>query len=252
MVETSSEHLALTGTTAAKRSLDPMVQLALVAGGGLVLVPVLSGALAQGLSGGVGLSVLGYLVGAVLAAALMRRGYPHATLGLCNVVTLFRLTLVAALLAPLAGGTAPWGVVVAIAALALSLDGVGGWLARRAGHVSDFGARLDMEVDAALAMILALNAWAAGTTGAVVLMLALPRYAFAAAALCVPWLDRPVPDRLSRKAVCVLQLSTLIVLQIPPFADAVPGYGVAAVGAALLWSFARDVVWLWQTARPAK
>ena len=94
---------------------------------------------------------------------------------------------------PLAGGAAPWAVF-AVAALALALDGIDGWLARREGLTSGFGARFDMEVDSALALILALNAWAAGTAGAIVLLIGLPRYAFAAAALAFPWLDRPRPS----------------------------------------------------------
>jgi phosphatidylglycerophosphate synthase len=192
------------------------------------------------------LSLGGYLVGAGLSLGLMRRGFPHDSLGMCNLVTLTRLALACALLAPLAGGAAPWAVF-AVAALALALDGVDGWLARREGRVSAFGARFDMEVDSALALILALNAWAAGTTGAVVLLIGLPRYVFAAAAWAFPWLDRPVPERFSRKAVCVLQLGTLIALQLPPVAAGLADPVVAVVALALFWSFGRDVLWLWRT-----
>lgn len=187
-----------------------------------------------------------YGIGAGLALALLRRGYPHRDLGLCNLVTLARMALVAALVAPLAGAANPW-VVFAVAAVALSLDGVDGWLARREGRVSDFGARLDVEVDAALAMILALNAWAAGTTGAIVVMLSLPRYAFMAATRLWPWLARPLPERFSRKVVCVLQMATLIALQLPPLASGLANPLVAAVVAALVWSFGRDVLWLRRT-----
>lgn len=192
-----------------------------------------------------GLALLGYGIGAVLAFGFMRRSYPHDGVGLCNLVTLIRLALCAALLAPLVAASVPWAVF-AVAAIALALDGVDGWLARREQRVSEFGARFDMEVDSALALILALNAWATGASGAVVLLIGMPRYVFAVASFALPWLARPVPERFSRKAVCVLQLATLIALQLPPVASSVANPVVAVVAAALIWSFGRDVVWLWR------
>jgi phosphatidylglycerophosphate synthase len=188
----------------------------------------------------------GYVAGAVLAIGLIGRGYPHESLGFCNLVTLIRLALAAALLAPLVASADPWAVF-AVALLALALDGVDGWLARREQRVSAFGARFDMEVDSALALILAVNAWAAGTTGPIVLLIGLPRYVFAAAAWAFPWLDRPAPDRFSRKGVCVLQLATLIALQLPVLAAELANPVVAVVAAALVWSFGRDILWLWRT-----
>jgi len=191
------------------------------------------------------LALAGYVAAAGLALNLMRRGYPHERLGLCNLVTLIRLTLAAALLAPLVGPAAPWAVFV-VAAIALGLDGIDGWLARREGQVSAFGARFDMEVDSGLALILALNAFAAGTAGILVLLIGLPRYAFGVAGAVLPWLRRPAPERFSRKLVCVVQIATLIALQLPPVATSVANPVVAVVAAALIWSFGRDVMWLWR------
>jgi phosphatidylglycerophosphate synthase len=211
------------------------VGLVLASGLGLVGPDVVALALAVG----------GYLAATALAMGLMRRGYPHDGLGLCNLVTLTRMALAAALLVPLVGTAAPWAVF-GIASLALALDGLDGWLARREGRESAFGARFDMEVDSALALILALNAWAAGTVGAIVLLIGLPRYVFLAASRALPWLAEPVPERFSRKAVCVAQIATLIALQLPPLAASVANPVVAVVALALLWSFGRDVVWLWR------
>ncbi|MEM7693265.1 MAG: CDP-alcohol phosphatidyltransferase family protein [Pseudomonadota bacterium] len=225
------------------KALPPSTRLC---GAGLAGLPLVLGAaflLVGANFAALALAVGAHTVGFALALRLVRRGYPHPDLGLCNLVTMARLALTAALVAPLAGAANPWSVF-AIAAIALSLDGADGWLARREGRVSSFGARLDVEVDSALALILALNAWAAGTTGAVVLLLGLPRYAFMAAAQVYPHLSRPLPERFSRKAVCVLQAATLIALQLPPLAMTFSDPLVALVGAALIWSFGRDVVWL--------
>ncbi|SEN51155.1 Phosphatidylglycerophosphate synthase [Pseudorhodobacter antarcticus] len=214
---------------------------------------VLVGAVVVGLVGvstpAVLLAMAGYALGVALAIALIRKGFPHPALGLCNVVTLARLALTAALLAPIVSlGPAPWAVF-AVAAIALILDGADGWLARRAGRVSDFGARFDMEVDAALGLILALNAWAAGTVGPEVLIIALPRYVFVAAAYLWPWLNGALPQRFSRKAVCVLQIGGLIALQMPILPPLVPAALVGLIAAALMWSFGRDVVLLWRHRR---
>ncbi len=195
---------------------------------------------------GLTLALAAYLAAARLAHKAMRQTYPHPTLGLCNLVTLTRLGLTSVLLVPLVADVKPW-TVFGVAAVALALDGVDGWLARRDGLVSDYGARFDMEVDSALALILALNAFAAGTVGAIVLLIGLPRYIFVGATLALPWLARPVLDRFGRKAVCVVQIATLIALQLPQVAASVANPVVAIVALALIWSFGRDLVWLWWT-----
>jgi phosphatidylglycerophosphate synthase len=175
----------------------------------------------------------------------MRQHYPYADLGLCNLVTLGRLLLTSALLAPLTAPGAVWGIV-AVASIALTLDGIDGWLARREARESAFGARFDMEVDTALGMILALNAWAAGIAGPLVLLLGLPRYLFALAAWLWPWLDRPLPDRYGRKVVCVAQIAALIALQLPALSGAAGMAIVTVTLVALGWSFGRDVLWLYR------
>jgi phosphatidylglycerophosphate synthase len=186
----------------------------------------------------------GFYVLALGMAVRALRGYPHDSVGLCNVVTLFRLVLVCGLIAMLVTPAAgPWAVF-AVATGALVLDGVDGWLARRGDHVSDFGAAFDMEVDAVLALVLALYAYSSGQAGAIILLLGVPRYLFWVAQFPVPWLSGPLPARFSRKLVCVVQIGVLIAVLVPgigpPLSDVLAG-GAAA---ALLWSFGRDIIWL--------
>jgi phosphatidylglycerophosphate synthase len=191
-------------------------------------------------------STIVYAFGVAAAARLMRHTYPHDRLGLCNVVTMSRMVLMAALVAPLASAKGdPW-LVFPLALVAFSLDGIDGWLARRERLVSEFGARFDMEVDSALALVLALLALASGNAGPLVLMLGLPRYIFVAASVVLPWLDRPLPDRYSRKVFSVVQLATLIMLQLPTLPDRPMHLLVALATAGLVWSFGRDIAWLWR------
>jgi phosphatidylglycerophosphate synthase len=226
--------------------LGPSGDLALAAAGGALAVPALGAALGGTAAPALAGALVVYALGAGLATRAMLRRYPHEGVGLCNLVTLVRLVLTCALIAPLLSGTAAhWGLFV-VAALALSLDGLDGWLARRQRLASGFGARFDMEVDSLLALVLALMAWTSGTAVAAVVLLGLPRYAFGAAGLVLPWMRRDLPDRFSRKAVCVLQLGTLIVLQLPFVPGAVAGLLVAVACGALGWSFWRDIAWLRQ------
>lgn len=192
------------------------------------------------------LAVVFYVLAAALTAWFVARDYPHARLGLCNYVTLLRLVLVCALgVHVLGGGGASW-VFLTLALVALALDGVDGWLARRQGLASAFGARFDVEVDALLALVLAVNAAMTPQIGLVAVVLGLPRYVFVLASQGMPWLRGPLPERFSRKVVCVLQLGALIALQAPGL-PLVPALGLmAATALALLWSFAVDILWLWR------
>lgn len=242
-----------TRTPGAPNATDAASRLPVVAQflavGGLFLVGV--AAVSAVLTGGV--TTLGTLVALGLYAAFLGfgamglRGFPHGTLGLCNVVTLFRLILVAglvaALLTPGAGAMALFGV----AAIALSLDGLDGWLARRSGHQSDFGARFDMEVDAVLALVLAGLAYFGGHAGAFVLMLGLPRYVFWLAQVPMPWLNGDLPERFSRKLTCVVQIGVLIAVLLPIFSRFTADLLVAAAALMLVWSFAWDIRHLWRT-----
>lgn len=210
---------------------------------------VLAAALAVALVGldpvPLGLVFAGFLVGAIFSLGVMRQGYPHPVLGSGNLVTLVRMALIAALLAPILGSAVPWTVVV-VASLALLLDGADGWLARREGRVSDFGARLDTEIDSAFTLVLATSAWVTGIVGPLVLLLAFPRYGFVAAARFLPWLKAPLPESFARKVVCVTQVVVLIVLGFPLTPVWLVVLAVVVGSTALVWSFGRDVLWLWR------
>ena len=192
------------------------------------------------------MAVAVFCLASVAAGWVLHRDYPHDRLGFCNYVTLVRLGLVCALMAPpMVGGYLSWPFF-ALAAVALSLDGVDGWLARREDLVSASGARFDVEVDSVLALVLALNAALSSDIGLAVILLGLPRYAFGIASHALPWMRRQLPERFSRKAVCVLQLGTLVALQAPILPPIAAVVAVPIVAVALVWSFSKDASWLWQ------
>lgn len=216
----------------------------LVAGGALMLgsATLMTGASPLGITA----STVGYCIAAAFALVVFQRGFPHPTLGSGNLVTIGRMGLIASILAAVGGTANPWMVVV-IASVALALDGVDGFLARRENRVSTFGETLDMEVDSIFTVILGVGALVAGTIGPLVLLLVLPRYLFVAASWIAPWLRGSLPESMARKVICVVQVIALISLQVPGFWGGFTIPIVLAVGGVLLWSFGRDVVHLWRT-----
>lgn len=222
--------------------------LALVAGGGLVLVELFP-ALASGFALAIWLNAA---LTAGVVALLWREGdrtFGHPRLGACNAVTHLRGSLACLMAMPLAAPAAltdprlAW-TVFGLGLLVLCLDGVDGWLARRAGLQSAFGARFDMETDSVLALLLAGLAWAGGAAGPAVMLLGSARYLFWGACFIWPWLAAPLPPRWSRKAVCVLQLGTLLALQAPVLPERVGAVAAILVAVVLAWSFLLDIRWL--------
>jgi phosphatidylglycerophosphate synthase len=204
-----------------------------------------------------GLGPAGWLAGiacavilsAILTLSLHRSGI-HS-LGPAGLVTLARAELVGGVTAlvttDLAGGDTPVWFIVVLATVALILDGVDGHVARRTGTVSALGARFDMEIDAFL--ILVLSVFVAGSTGAWVLAIGAMRYVFVAAAWVAPWLRAPLPPSLARKTVAALQ-GIILVIASAGVAPRPVVAGLAGLALALLvWSFGRDIGWLWRNRR---
>jgi phosphatidylglycerophosphate synthase len=208
------------------------------------------------LAGTVGLGVTGWLVGSacgLVTAAGLWHGLARSgseVLGAANQVTLTRATLVGgvtALVTDALIGPANAAAVVGLAAVALVLDGLDGWVARRTGTVSALGARFDMEVDAFL--ILVLSVYVARSVGPWVLAIGAARYAVWAVGWVLPWMRTPVPPRYWRKPVAAIQGIVLTAA----VADQLPGVAInlaIAVAMVLLAeSFGRDVVWQWRRHR---
>lgn len=219
-----------------------------------VAVLVFAVSVALGMAAGLGLdyTAKALLVVAVGAWLVWRTlgAHPHPRFGPANRVTLARLgsmALLAALVGedlprpPLAAmPTAAWWLVV-VATVTAVLDAADGALARRSGLASAFGARFDMETDAAFTLVLCALVLQAGQAGAWVLAAGLMRYAFVAAARPWPWLAGALPPSPRRQTVCVVQITTLIVCLgpiVPPWLAAT----LAALSLVLLTvSFAIDV-----------
>ena len=220
--------------------------------GGLVAGLVVQLVLLSGLAATVGLTPGGWVAGLLCAvvtnvavARALRAG--GRRLGAADVVTLFRAMLACAAAALVVDS---WqqrpalAALVALASTALALDAVDGWVARRTRSISEFGGRLDGEVDAFL--IAVLSVYVARSAGWWVLALGAARYVFAVAGWVLPWLRARLPFRYWRKVVTATQgiVLTAVAADVTP---PVVTYAALAVAAALLAeSFGRDVWWLWR------
>ena len=209
---------------------------------------VLLGALATT----VGLSAAGWLAGVtcgvITSAALAYGLYRYRVEGLRHAdwVTLARATLaigVAALVADSFDRPAPVRMLVSFSALALALDAVDGWVARRTRSTGTLGARFDGEVDAFL--ILVLSVYVARSAGVWVLAIGVARYAFLAAAWPLTWMRAALPERDWRKVVAATQGIVLTVAAASVLPLALTQAALVAAVALLAESFGRDVWWLW-------
>lgn len=166
-----------------------------------------------------------------------------------NQLTLARALLVIMVLAaiplPELSQSGVW-LLLALSVLALLLDGVDGWLARRWHLQSSYGARFDMEVDAAFMMGLCVLLLVLERSGWWVLWIGALRYLFWGAGFIWPGLQRPLPPSERRRWVCGWQVVSLL-MALPGILP--PMLTLWVLGSALgllVYSFARDTVWLIQ------
>ncbi|HTU95349.1 MAG TPA: hypothetical protein VMF14_05875 [Solirubrobacteraceae bacterium] len=191
---------------------------------------------------------VGIASGLITNAALSRglTYYRTERLNPADWVTLVRATLTVGVAALIAGSFArhvPVALLVALAGIALALDAVDGWVARRTRSAT-LGAHFDAEVDAFLIFI--LSVYVARSLGAWVLAIGLARYAFLAAGWPLCWLRAELPPRFWRKTVAAVQGVFLVIAAAQVFPAIVNGIIVAVALVLLAESFGRDVWWLWR------
>lgn len=230
----------------ARSALVLRVRLGLMAALGGAVVAVAAAALTPVLGAGAWYpwrAACVYLAVMMLAVAAIAGGHPHATPGPANRVTAVRAmgaALAAGLIGEPAGPAVAW-MAAAAAGTALALDGVDGWLARRSGMASAFGARFDLEIDALLILVLSILVWTHGRAGPWVLAAGLMRYAFVAGGWLWPRLARPLPSSARGKTVAVAATAGLVAGLAPAVPAHTAGAIAAGVVALLAWSFAVDI-----------
>ena len=194
-----------------------------------------------------GLGAAGWVVGVVCAVTMATALARGDGWGPASWVTLARATLavgVAALVAASFAHDTPVALLVTLSSVALALDAVDGWVARRTGTASALGARFDGEVDAFL--IGALSVYVAPEYGAWVLAIGAARYLFGAGEWLVPWMRAPLPPRRWRKVVAATQGVVLTVAAAGVLPHAVTQALLAIALVLLAASVGECTWWLWR------
>lgn len=181
---------------------------------------------------------------------LARRAGVLQQFGWANFITsiraVFASVLIGALIAaPITVGS--WGIPC-LAAIALILDGLDGYVARRLGTSSTFGHHFDREVDSALVLILTMLLWLSGEIGIWIVAAGLMRYLLLGAGLVWPTMAQHLPESRFRSVVCAALIGALL-LCLTPVVEGVLATAVAGAAlSALTLSFAKDLIWLLKNA----
>jgi phosphatidylglycerophosphate synthase len=156
--------------------------------------------------------------------------------GWANAVTALRVALIWAVGARLT--KAPEPLLAVLVLVLYSLDGLDGYLARRRGTTSEFGALFDMEADAYFVLTVELVAFQRGEVGAWILVTGALRYVYVLVRAFVPAPRPDVPrSRFGRLAFTALVLGLFFLFALPGEI----GQACAFFGSALvILSFARS------------
>jgi phosphatidylglycerophosphate synthase len=109
---------------------------------------------------------------------------PSGSFGIGNGVTALRL-LVASSVGLVPDAVPTWVLGVVVFGV-FALDGLDGWLAKRHGETSEFGAHFDMETDAYFVLLIGIELTTRGRYGAWVLSAGLLRYVYVLTLALVP------------------------------------------------------------------
>jgi phosphatidylglycerophosphate synthase len=213
--------------------------------------PVVAGAAAVVLSRGHhvamatlgGATIAGALPAALAATSVLRRrpmtSTPADRVTLSRAVLASGCAAIAVLVLLTAVAARTWWLF-ALTVPALVLDAVDGVVARRTGTASVAGARLDMEVDAGVLVVLCCAV--APVVGAWVLLIGAMRYLLFVVARLRPPLRTTLPRSQFRRVVAALQGIMLAVAIAPVIPVSLARAGLGLALALLLASFASEAV----------
>ena len=167
----------------------------------------------------------------------------HELATLPNAITGLR-ALVCASLPLWFARLSPLSFTAAVFAL-LAVDGIDGMVARRTGRTTAFGARLDLEADAFLTMMLCLLLHHGALVPAWVLVAGLLRYFYAAAIALVPARGEEPRSQLARMSAGLLIFTLAFSFLLGPrWAPLAAGVGTVLVSG----SFLRSLYWSYRRA----
>jgi phosphatidylglycerophosphate synthase len=141
----------------------------------------------------------------------------HKVMHLQNIITLFRLGAGGGVLCWMSARPELTLYKFCILSAAALTDVVDGIIARRRGS-TDFGAKLDMEVDAFFTLFLSVNGFVFARMGAWILAVGLMRYGYEFILLLLPEVEKfPTFVKYGEKTICAFTVIALISITAPFF-----------------------------------
>lgn len=128
--------------------------------------------------------VLGALSFAVLVVQWRGHHTPSGAFGLGNAITVLRWLMASSV--GLVPDPVPTWALGCVVLGVFALDGLDGWVAKRRGETSEFGAHFDMETDAYFVLLLGIELFTRGRHGAWILVPGSLRYVYVLALALVP------------------------------------------------------------------
>jgi len=186
------------------------------------------------------------LVSFVTLVALCRGAHtPSGAFGWANGVTALRFALASSI--GLVPASVPLWVLGLTVLVVFALDGLDGWVAKRRGESSEFGAYFDMETDAYFVLLAGIVLVQRGRYGAWVLVVGLLRYVYVLTLTLVPARGGEQPrSSFGRHAFTSLMLGLSLGMVLgEPFGTVATALGCGLVTA----SFVRSFYWSYGRAR---
>jgi len=182
--------------------------------------------------------VIAGLLSFVVLLVSCRGGYtPKGVFGVGNAVTALRW-LIASGVGLVPDSVPTWGLGGVVLGV-FALDGVDGWVAKKRGETSAFGAHFDMETDGYFVLLLGIELFTRGRYGLWILGVGLLRYVYVLALAVFPARRGDIPRfRFGRHAFTGLMLGlTLGMVLGDPLGTVATLLGCGLVTAAFVHSF---------------
>jgi phosphatidylglycerophosphate synthase len=141
------------------------------------------------------------------------------------------------------------GYFALIAFLALCLDGVDGYIARRFNEQNSFGEMFDQDADTLLMLTLSISLYLNKDVPMIVLLIPTYRYLFLISMTKYKWMKCDLPESYYRKISCTLSTFLLIICHSQYIKDISLSYLVLISLFVITFSFAKDILWLYKRER---
>ncbi len=137
-------------------------------------------------------------------------------------------------------------IFILLAFIALILDGVDGFIARKYKESDSFGISFDQEADNLMLLILSLSVYLNKNIGIIIFLIPMYRYIFISSMYRFLWLKRELPKSFIRKFVCIFTSILLIMSHISYLDEYIMINIVFFALFIITFSFAKDIIWLYR------